>query len=410
MIDLPQFLSNSDGLETPIVICADFERLSAVPMIIYFRDSLFMPERLPLNTLEREEIAVRVTKAAYFEDSGISKLRSVVSRLENAANIQSSGPKREPILDDIRSRSVRTVIDQAAGGVPANDEDRSSARASAAPRSRKTSPELNAMLAELDGLIGLSAVKNSVRSLVNLVRVRQMRAEQGLPLPDVSLHTVFAGNPGTGKTTVARLIAKIYAHIGVLRKGQLVEVDRSGLVAGFIGQTAIKTMEAVQRSLDGVLFIDEAYSLAEKGSHDFGAEAIEILLKGMEDNRSRLIVIVAGYAKKMAGFIDSNPGLKSRFSRVIEFPDYTASELLHIADHMARQHEFVLERDARDALENILKQRSSRSGMSFGNARGVRNVFESIMDAQANRIVNLISPGRRDLQTITLSDVISSIH
>jgi Cdc6-like AAA superfamily ATPase len=306
--------------------------------------------------------------------------------------------------------AVATAINRQACLVPTNGEAHTSVRTSAAPKLRERSPDLNAMLTELDGLIGLSAVKNTVRSLVNLVRVRHMRAEQGLPIPDVSLHMVFAGNPGTGKTTVARLIANIFAHIGVLRGGQLVEVDRSGLVAGFVGQTAIKTTEVIQRSLDGVLFIDEAYSLAERGAQDFGNEAIETLLKEMEDNRGRLIVIAAGYTARMATFIDSNPGLKSRFSRVIEFPDYTAAELLLIADHMVEQHNFLLEQDARDALGHILMERSRQGELGFGNARGVRNLLEAIMDAQANRIVNLSAPNRKDLQTIMLTDVLSAIH
>jgi hypothetical protein len=210
-------------------------------------------------------------------------------------------------------------------------------------------PNLQTLLDDLNRLVGLAAVKRDVISLINFVRVRNMRKQQGLPIPEISLHLVFTGNPGTGKTTVARLMSKIYAAAGVLRRGHLVEFDRSGLVAGYVGQTAIKTADVVGRSLDGVLFIDEAYSLVEKGGQDFGHEAIETLLKGMEDNRDRLVVIAAGYTERMESFVDSNPGLKSRFSRVIEFPDYTAEEMLLIADGMAREHNLRLVRFCENA-------------------------------------------------------------
>ncbi len=183
-------------------------------------------------------------------------------------------------------------------------------------------------MAELDSLIGLESVKQEVKSLVNLVKVRRLRKENGLPIPPMSLHMVFMGNPGTGKTTVARIISGLYAAIGVLEKGQLIEVDRSGLVAGYVGQTALKTQEVIKSALGGVLFIDEAYSLASGGENDFGREAIETILKAMEDHRDELIVVVAGYDGPMEKFINSNPGLQSRFNKYIYFPDYTGRELM----------------------------------------------------------------------------------
>lgn len=266
-------------------------------------------------------------------------------------------------------------------------------------------PPLETLLDQLDRLTGLAPVKREVSSLVNFMRVRALRQQQGLPVPEMSLHLVFTGNPGTGKTTVARLVSQIYAAIGVLRQGHLIEVDRSGLVAGYVGQTAIKTREVIDRALDGVLFVDEAYSLTEKGDQDFGNEAIETLLKAMEDHRQRLVVIAAGYTERMKGFIESNPGLKSRFSRVIEFPDYTTSELLSIADQMATQNGFFFTEEARATLGRILQIRRVSNEVNFGNARDVRNLFEAVIGAQANRIVTLDGANRTDLQTIIDEDV-----
>src|SRR5205085_11929288 len=236
---------------------------------------------------------------------------------------------------------------------------------------RTTEParSLDELQAELDSLIGLETVKEQVRALLAFLQVQAKRKEHGLPEVATSQHLVFLGNPGTGKTTIARLLAQMYRSMGLLEKGHLVEVDRAGLVGEYVGTTAIKTDRAIQRALDGVLFIDEAYALARPGAYmrqDFGAEAVETLLKRMEDYRHRLVVIVAGYPRPMEEFLNSNPGLRSRFAREIVFPDYTTAELLDITRKFAAENEYVLTDDAVEALRRVFDQ--ARRGEAFGNA------------------------------------------
>ena len=274
-----------------------------------------------------------------------------------------------------------------------------------AGREENPPPEkLEDLLAELEGYIGLEAVKQEVRTLVNLVKVHQMRKENGLPETEMSLHMVFSGNPGTGKTTVARLMARIYHSLGILSKGQLVETDRSGLVAGYVGQTAIKTRKVLEKALGGVLFIDEAYALNGGGDNDFGQEAIDTILKYMEDHRDDLVVIAAGYDGLMDTFIHSNPGLESRFNRFLHFEDYTPDQMLDIFRMQCGKGSYELEETAAQQVRELIA-RENRDPVSFGNARGVRNLFERVLVCQANRLAAQESVTREDLMRLTAEDV-----
>lgn len=259
----------------------------------------------------------------------------------------------------------------------------------------------------LDKLIGLKTIKHDVRELTDFVRIQKMRKDDGLRSVPVSLHLVFTGNPGTGKTTVARILAKLYQQIGVLSKGQLVEVDRSGLVAGYVGQTAIKTQEQIQKALGGVLFIDEAYSLAQKDDA-FGQEAIDTILKAMEDHRDDLVVIVAGYTKPMEKFINSNPGLKSRFNKYIEFPDYTIDELEAIFRMNCGKYDYQVEEEAEKHIREMIVLRKLTKTENFANAREVRNLFEEIITNQARRIASMENPSHEDMMLITMEDLVDA--
>ena len=290
-------------------------------------------------------------------------------------------------------------------GVSAAGEKKTDAETSAQKEEEAPKPNLEELMAELESLVGLGTVKREVKNLTNLIKVRRLREENGLPNSAMSLHMVFLGNPGTGKTTVARLMAGLYAAIGALSKGQLVEVDRSGLVAGYVGQTALKTQEVIASALGGVLFIDEAYSLASGGENDFGREAIETLLKAMEDHRDDLVVIVAGYEDLMEKFISSNPGLESRFNRYFVFEDYTGGELYEIFASMCAKNSYVLNDAAKAFAEEHFKRLYEQRDANFGNARDVRNFFENMVSVHSDRLAESESPTKDELITVLAEDL-----
>ena len=262
---------------------------------------------------------------------------------------------------------------------------------------------IEALLAELDELVGLETVKTDVRRLTSLLRIQQLREDRNLPTLETSHHLVFTGNPGTGKTTVARLLSQIMRTLGLVSKGHLIETDRSHLVAGFVGQTATKTRDVLESAIGGTLLIDEAYALARGGENDFGREAIDTLVKFMEDHRADLAVIAAGYPAEMVTLIDANPGLKSRFTRTINFPDYTTDELVEIFSRMSDDTKYHLDGSGKAALITVIESEPRTRG--FGNARFVRNVFEEAVGRQAERLASVAEPTESELTTLTAADI-----
>lgn len=300
--------------------------------------------------------------------------------------------------------------------VPTDEEDKKDGETTKETTEQKTEEKKDSVVVnpvldtdpyqELDDLIGLDNVKQEVKSLANFVRLQKQRQEKGLKTPKLSYHLVFTGSPGTGKTTVARIVARIYKDLGILKKGHTVETDRSGLVANYVGQTATKTNAIVDSALNGVLFIDEAYALVpENSSQDYGQEAISTLLKRMEDDRDKLVVIIAGYTNEMKRFIDSNPGLQSRFNRYINFPDYSAGELVKIFHMYMKKNQYTISDEADQMLKEKLDYAVEHKDRNFGNARYVRNIFEKSIQAQANRLEGQTGLSDRQLTEITLSDI-----
>lgn len=319
---------------------------------------------------------------------GYNRAGKIADQLESAGIY---GPNKGPEGHDVLVKDHEQLNDILAR--LSDSKSRSRKKASAAPKS------------ELDSLIGLASVKKEVQTLTNFIKIQQKRAEQGLKSSSVSYHCVFTGNPGTGKTTVARIVADIYKELGVLKKGHLVETDRAGLVAEYVGQTAVKTNKIIDSALDGVLFIDEAYSLVGGGESDYGKEAVATLLKRMEDDRERLVVILAGYTKDMKQFIDSNPGLQSRFNRYIEFPDYTPDELYQIFALSLKKYDYHVTDDAKVALQHFFEDAVAHKDANFGNGRFVRNIFEKVLEHQANRLASESNLTTERLSEITIEDL-----
>lgn len=303
---------------------------------------------------------------------------------------------------------VATCIAKCYGAMSAKDRDYLDrlAKMQEEPGSvRVSTPSGESGFEQLDGLIGLEGVKSEVKRLYDFIKVQQLREKEGLKTSPISYHCVFTGNPGTGKTTVARIIADIYRELGILKSGHLVETDRSGMVAEYVGQTAVKTNKIIDKALDGVLFIDEAYSLVQGGNEDFGIEAIATLLKRMEDDRDRLAVVLAGYSEEMKDFINANPGLQSRFNRYIFFADYSADDLWQIFERNLAKHDYIIDDDAAAKMRAFLDHAVAHRDRNFGNARYVRNVFEKILENQAGRLAKLSAIDKESLQRIIAADI-----
>jgi AAA lid domain/ATPase family associated with various cellular activities (AAA) len=363
--------------------------------------------------LDRPSTLFDLLVKADARDGGARATRyyEVAMRLAHASAAVDLVPSPDEIAAIDRYRGVLlAAFDRA--GVARPGAPRGTAKpAGSAPASPVSTPPaeppparpIEELLAELDDLVGLDSVKADVRRLTSLLRIQQLREERKLPTLETSHHLVFTGNPGTGKTTVARLLSQILRTLGLVSKGHLVETDRSQLVAGYVGQTAAKTRAVLESALGGTLLVDEAYALARGGANDFGREAIDTIVKFMEDHRDDLALIAAGYPAEMEEFIDANPGLKSRFTRFIDFPDYSTDELVEIFERMSGDVRYHLDEAGRQALRVVIEAEPRTRG--FGNARFVRNLFEEAVGRQADRLADVSNPTDDELTTLTAVDV-----
>ena len=332
------------------------------------------------------------------KDEIISEQLEIIRRMTER-NLKNVG---DDIASAVGEKKDAPVV-KSAGKEAKKEEKKEEAKEEKAPET------LESLLAELDGYIGLSEVKEEVKSLINLAKIYSLRKKNGLPVADMSLHMVFSGNPGTGKTMIARFMARVYHTLGILSKGHLVETDRAGLVGGYVGQTALKSAKVLEEATGGVLFIDEAYTLTSKSENDFGQEAVDTVLKYMEDHRDDIVVIVAGYTEPMRRFITSNPGLESRFNKYVDFADYTADELLEIFRLNCRKSCYELTGEATEKVKEALTA-AADDACRFGNGRGVRNLFEKILSAQANRVAPMENVTKEILMTIEASDVEGALN
>lgn len=317
--------------------------------------------------------------------------------------------KADGVIDEKESNYLAGLLiprrPEELGGVTCSTAEKTSESSDEQKSEAKPEPPKRPAMEQLQELIGLETVKEEVTRLSNFIKIQRQRSAAGLKQTPISYHCVFTGNPGTGKTTVARILADIYREMGILEKGQLVETDRSGLVGEYVGQTAVKTNKIIDSALDGVLFIDEAYSLVQGSQNDFGGEAIATLLKRMEDDRKRLVVILAGYNDEMKDFIDSNPGLQSRFNRYIHFDDYDTEALMQIFRMNISRHDYVLTPEADARAREVIDDAVRHKDKNFGNARYVRNLFEKTLENQAGRLAAVSTLDRQALQTILPQDL-----
>lgn len=362
------------------------------------------------RTARYYELALRLAHAAAAVDlvpspdeiAAIDRFRMVLLGAFDRAEVARPGQPSRPPAPAAPAAPGSTAAGSGTDGA-ATATDAATAGAQASPVELPPERTIEELLAELDELIGLDQVKADVRRLTSLLRIQKLRAERSLPTLETSHHLVFTGNPGTGKTTVARLLSQILRALGIVSNGHLVETDRSHLVAGFVGQTATKTRTVLESALGGTLLIDEAYALARGGENDFGREAIDTLVKYMEDHRDDLAVIAAGYPEEMASLIDANPGLKSRFARTIHFPDYTTDELVAIFELMSAGSSYHLDEGGALKLAELVHAEPRTRG--FGNARFVRNVFEAAVGRQAERLASVEHPTDEQLTTLTAADI-----
>jgi hypothetical protein len=387
-------------LDPPVLIGSD--RLRESSMLDGKRRWLERPSTLA-DLVLRADARDGGRRAARYYDLGL--------RLAHAAASVDLVPSPDEIAAIDRFRGVLlAAFDRTGVARPGRASSQPPSAATAAPPATPAAPELpperpiEELLAELDELVGLAQVKADVRRLTSLLRIQKLREERGLPTLETSHHLVFTGNPGTGKTTVARLLSQILRALDIVSRGHLVETDRSHLVAGYVGQTAVRTREVMESALGGTLLIDEAYALARGSEQDFGREAIDTIVKFMEDHRDDLAVIAAGYPDEMADLIDANPGLKSRFVRTVHFPDYTSDELIAIFERMGNESDYHLDEGGRTRLAEVIEAEPRTRG--FGNARFVRNVFEAAVAHQAERLAAVASPTDEELTTLTAADVV----